>query len=76
MDIHDKLDLIENEYSFFLFSQLYQLHKPSNTEYDLLYLEIRKEFIDFLNSSYNTGEVSLYESIENYLSKDLNESRR
>jgi len=64
---HDKLDVTEDTYSFFLFTQLYLLRRQNNTEYDLLYLEIRKDFVKFINSTYNTGDYGLYECIESYL---------
>ena len=68
---HDKLDVTEDAYSFFLFTQLYLLQGQNDTEYDLLYLEIRKDFVKFINSTYNTGDYGLYECIEQYLGEKM-----
>lgn len=54
-------------YSFFLFSQLYNVVIKPDYEYDLLYGDVCREFGKYCNSEFNDDNEPEYECIVNYL---------
>lgn len=64
---------MKNNYSFFLFSQLYNVIHPNETPYDILFEEVQQLFYDYEESLYNDSDKGEYECMEEFLKacKDL-----
>lgn len=64
---------MKNNYSFFLFSQLYNAIHPNETPYDRLFEEVEKLFYDYEESIYNDSDKGEYECMTEFLNacKDL-----
>lgn len=54
-------------YSFFLFSKLYDLYFPSEIPYDILHTEVCQSYEDFIASPYNVEDKSEHDCMINYL---------
>lgn len=57
-------------YSFFLFTQLYNSIIGIQYEYDLMFDDIGILYKDYLASSFNDNNKPVYECIESYLIKE------
>ena len=55
------------DYSFFLFTNLYNVVIKPTEEYDVLYHKVCDEYGKYCDSEYNDENKSEYECIENYL---------
>jgi hypothetical protein len=64
---------MKNDYSFFLFSQLYSVIHPNETPYDLLFEEVQNLFYDYEESLYNDTDRGEYECMVDFLNacKDI-----
>lgn len=64
---------MKNDYSFFLFCQLYNVIHPNETPYDTLFNELENLFCDYEESLYNDSDKGEYECMEEFLKacKDL-----
>ena len=55
------------DYTFFLFSKLYELHNDDKIEYDLLFMKILDDFENWQNwDKINGANISEYDSINKY----------
>jgi hypothetical protein len=54
-------------YSFFLFTQLYNAYVGIQYEYDLLYEDLLLLYSKYENSSYNNPDRGEYECMESFL---------
>ena len=55
------------DYSFFLFSNLYNVSFKPTKEYDLLFEDVCKEFNRYCDSKYNDEKKPEYECMVEYL---------
>lgn len=64
---------MNNNYSFFLFSQLYNVIHPNETNYVGLFEELQNLYLQYENSLYNNSDKGEYECMEEFLKacKDL-----
>jgi hypothetical protein len=64
---------MKNDYSFFLFSQLYSAIHPNETPYDRLFEEVQELFYDYEESLYNDTDRGEYECMVDFLNacKDI-----
>ena len=64
---------MKNNYSFFLFCQLYNVIHPNETPYDMLFKELEELYCDYEESLYNDPDKGEYECMEEFLKacKDL-----
>lgn len=58
---------MKNNYSFFLFCQLYNVIHPNETPYDILFNELEDLFYDYEESLYNNPDKGEYECMEEFL---------
>ena len=57
-----------NDYSFFLFTKLYEaVNGISDEPYDLLFAEIAQAYEQYETSEYNTSDKPEYECMLNFL---------
>lgn len=55
------------DYSFFLFSQLYNVIHPNETPYDSLFKELKELFLDYQESLFNDPDKGEYECMVDFL---------
>ena len=58
---------MNQNYSFFLISKLFDVYHHRDAEYDLLFEEVEWAYIDFNKSQYNDSNKSEYDCICDYL---------
>lgn len=58
---------MKNNYSFFLFCQLYNVIHPNETPYDVLFNELENLFNDYEESIYNDSDKGEYECMTEFL---------
>lgn len=58
-------------YSFYLFSQLFDVYHTTDATYDEKFKEISAMYQDYLKSGYNNPNYGEYECISAYLSEHL-----
>ena len=56
-------------YSFYLFSQLFDVFHTTDATYDEKFKEISKMYQDYLTSKYNNPNYGEYECISSYLTE-------
>lgn len=64
---------MRENYSFFLFSHLYNVIHPNETPYDILFEELQELYSDFEESLYNDPDKGEYECMVDFLNacKDI-----
>ena len=62
---------MNQNYSFFLFSKLFDVYHPREIEYDWLFEEVEWAYIDYNKSKYNDSNKAEYQCICDYLSNYL-----
>jgi len=58
------------DYSFYLFSKLYDLHTQDERPYDEIFVDLCKLYEEFRHSEYNDYTKPTYECIVRFLIKD------
>ena len=58
---------MNNNYSFFLFSQLYNVIHPNETPYDRLFEELQDLYLQYEESLYNDSDKGEYECMTDFL---------
>lgn len=58
---------MKNNYSFFLFCQLYNVIHPNETPYDVLFNELEELYCDYEESLYNDSDKGEYECMVEFL---------
>ena len=59
------------DYSFYLFSQLFDLYHNTDMPYDIKYTEVLNMYKDYLLSDYNSPNYGEYECMCKYLSENI-----
>ena len=62
---------MKQNYSFYLFSKLFDYYHSIENPYDLLFEEVEWAYIDYNKSEYNVSTLGEYECMSNYLSNYL-----
>ena len=58
-------------YSFFLFSKLFDVYHETQMPYDLLFGEVCRMYEDYENSKYNKPNKGEYECMCDYLAENV-----
>lgn len=59
---------MKQNYSFYLFSKLFDCYHSSDEPYDYLFEEVEWAYIDYNKSEYNVSTIDEYQCMCNYLS--------